>query len=210
LLTRDAVKHLLDELRTTSPAAVDELIPGVMKLGEVQRVLQTLLREQVPIRQLQAILETLGDYAAHDKDPILLAERVRQRLGRAICNRHRDPSGRLHVVTLDPALEERIRINTELGDDGLHIRLSPGEVKEICAAIEREAKKLVAAGRLPIVLTSPSIRPALKQLTAPHLPQLVVLGYSEIARDTKIESIGMVADIADGGQLAVGSYRKSA
>jgi flagellar biosynthesis protein FlhA len=176
----------------------------------VQQVLQILLREQVPIRQLEAILETLGDYAPRTKEPIQLAEHVRQRLGRAICNRHRDPTGRLHVVTLDPALEERIGINTDFGDDGLHIRLSPYDVEKICSAIEIEAKKLVAMGHLPIMLVSPSIRPALKQLTEAHLPQLVVLGYGEIARDTKIESIGMVSEAVGSGQSAVGSYRKSA
>jgi flagellar biosynthesis protein FlhA len=207
LLTRDAVKHLLDELRQTSPAAIDELIPGVMKLGEVQRVLQTLLREQVPIRQLEAILETLGDYAPRSRDPIQLAEQVRQRLGRAICNRHRDPTGRLHVLTLDPALEERIRINTESGDDGLHIRLSPRDVEEICSAIEIEAKKLVAMGRLPIALVGPSIRPALKQLTEAHIPQLVVLSYGEIARDTKIESVGMVSEANSGHFSTVNDQR---
>ena len=85
ILTRDATKHLIDELKKTSPAVVDELIPGQMKLAEVQQVLQMLLREQVPIRQLGPILETLGDYAARTKDPVLLAEYVRHRLARAIC-----------------------------------------------------------------------------------------------------------------------------
>ena len=109
MLTRDAAKHLIDELRQTSPAVVDELIPGVMKLAEVQQILQMLLREGVPIRQLGPILETLGDYAPRTKDPILLAEYVRRRLARTICDRYRDQDSRLHVVTLDPALEERIR-----------------------------------------------------------------------------------------------------
>lgn len=210
LLTRDAVKHLLDELRQTSPAAVDELIPGVMKLGEVQRVLQTLLREQVPIRQLEPILETLGDYAPRTSDPTQLAEHVRQRLGRAICVRYRDQSGRLHVITLDPALEERIRDGVESSENGLEIRLSPRDADTICTAIESEAKKLVAMGCLPIVLVSPQIRPALKQLTIGQIPQLIVLSYSEITRDTKIDSVGMVSDEVGSGQLAVGNYRKSA
>lgn len=210
LLTRDAVKHLLDELRQTSPAAVDELIPGVMKLGEVQRVLQTLLREQVPIRQLEPILETLGDYAPRTSDATQLAEHVRQRLGRAICVRYRDQSGRLHVITLDPALEERIRDGVESSENGLEIRLSPRDTDTICTAIESEAKKLVAMGCLPIVLVSPQIRPALKQLTIGQIPQLIVLSYSEITRDTKIDSVGMVSDGVGNGQLAVGSYRKSA
>jgi flagellar biosynthesis protein FlhA len=207
LLTRDAVKHLLDELRRTSPATVDELIPGVMKLGEVQRVLQTLLREQISIRQLEPILETLGDYAAHTKNTTQLAEHVRQRLGRAICVRHRDPSGRLAVVTVDPALEERIRLGVESSDEGVEILLSPHDVNEICSEIETELSKLTAAGHLPIVLVSPTIRPALKQLTAGHIPQLVVLGYNEITRDTKIESVGMVSGPNNGKLAAAASQR---
>lgn len=210
LLTRNAVKHLLDELRRTSPAVVDELIPGVLKLGEVQRVLQTLLREQVSIRQLEAILETLGDYAGHTKNATELAEHVRQRLGRAICLRHRDATGRLHVATLDPALEERIRLGVQIGDDGVDILLPPQDVEEIAAAIESEIRKMAVAGHLPVVLVSPSIRAALKQLTAAHIPQLVVLGYNEITRDTKIESVGMVSMGEQVGQPVVGNYRKSA
>src|SRR5207253_8147618 len=129
LLTRDATKHLVDQLKQTQPAAVDELIPGQMKLAEVQRVLQILLREQVPIRQLGPILETLGDYASRTKDPILLTEYVRHRLARTICTRYRDKENRLHVVTLDPALEDRIRAGIEHSERGLFIRMSPQAVE---------------------------------------------------------------------------------
>lgn len=203
LLTRDAVKHLLDELRPSAPAAVDELIPGMMKLGEVQRVLQTLLREEVSIRQLEPILETLGDYAARTKNPIVLAEHVRRRLARSICARWLSTDGRLHVVTLDPALEERILSGVDLGDEGLTLRLSPGEMEEICQSIEHETEKIAAAGRQPIVLTGASIRPAVKQLTASHLPRLVVLSYDEITRDTPVESAGMALEL-DTARAATG------
>ena len=107
-------------------------------------------------------------------------------------------------------MEERIRSGVESSDDGLEILLSPHDVEDICSAIESETRKLTAAGHLPIVLVSPSIRPALKQLTAAHIPQLVVLGYSEITRDTKIESVGMVSMGSKSGQAVVGGYRKSA
>jgi flagellar biosynthesis protein FlhA len=209
LLTRDAVKHLLDELRKTSPAVVDELIPSAMKLGEVQRVLQLLLREEVSIRQLEAILETLADYAPRTKNPIELAEHVRRRLARTICNRYRDQAGRLSVVTLDPSLEERIHAGAELSDDGLHLGLSPREVDEICSVIEAETTRLSAAGRPPIVLVSPSVRPAVKQLTESQLPQLVVLGFDEITRDTRVESVGTVA-VADDQEAVAAGYRRSA
>ncbi len=196
ILTRDATKHLIDELKKTSPAVVDELIGKQMSLAEVQVILQMLLREQVPIRQLGAILETLGDSAARlAKDPILLAEQVRQRLSRTICDRYRGPDKRLQVVTIDPAMEDRIRAGVEAGPTGLRIRMSPQAIKATCDAIAKELEKLVRGGRQPVVLVSPHIRPALKQLTSPHLPKLVVLSYNEITRDTIVESLGMVSDM---------------
>ncbi len=194
ILTRDAAKHLIDELRQTSPAVVDELIPGLMKLAEVQQILQMLLREQVPIRQLGAILEALGDYAPRTKDPILLTELVRSKLSRTIVTRYRDAENRLHVVTLDPALEDRIRAGFEHSERGLFVRMSPQAVEATCRLLAAEVEKLVAANRPPVVLVSPQIRAALKEMTASHLPNLVVLSYNEITRDTKIESVAMVAD----------------
>lgn len=204
LLTRDALKHLLDELRQTAPATVDELTPGAMKLGEVQQVLRRLLREGVPIRQLGPILETLGDFALRTKDEILLAEYVRQRLARTLCTRYRDQDGRLHVVTLDPALEERIRAGFQHDENGLRIHLPPEAVQEVCGSIAAEVEKLVALRSPPIVLVGPDIRPALKQITEAHLPQLVVLSYNEITRDTKIESVGMASEVRSDELSAVG------
>ena len=194
ILTRDAAKHLIDELKQNSPAVVDELIPGMMKLAEVQQILQMLLREAVPIRQLSAILETLGDYTNRTKDPILLTEYVRHRLARAICTRYRNQENRLHVATLDPALEDRIRAGFDHNEHGLFIRMSPQAVEATCRLIADEIEKLVTAGHQPIVLVSPQIRAALKQMTTPHLPQLIVLSYNEITRDTIIDSVAMISD----------------
>jgi flagellar biosynthesis protein FlhA len=194
ILTRDTTKHLVDELKKTSPAVVDELIPGTMKLAEVQQILQILLREQVPIRQLGAILETLGDYAPRTKDAILLSELVRARLARTISTKYRDAQGTLHVVTLDPALEDRVRAGFEHNERGLFIRMSPQAVETTCRLMAAEVERLTRANHPPIVLVSPQIRAALKQMSAPHLPNLVVLSYNEITRDTKIESVAMVVD----------------
>jgi len=194
IITRDSAKHLIDELRQNAPAVVDELIPSVMKLAEVQQILQMLLREQVPIRQLGIILETLGDYAPRSKDPILLTEYVRARLSRVICSRYRDAENRLHVVTLDPALEDRIRAGFEHNEHGLFVRMSPQAVEVTCQLIAEKIEKLTMANHPPVVLASPQIRPALKQITSPHLPKLVVLSYNEITRDTKIESSAVISD----------------
>ena len=135
IITRDAAKHLIDELKRTSPTVVDELIPGVMKLAEVQQILQMLLRESVPIRQLGAILETLGDYGTRTRDPILLTEYVRHRLARTICSRYRNQDNRLFVATLDPALEDRIRAGFDHNDKGMLIRMSPQAVEMTCRLI---------------------------------------------------------------------------
>jgi flagellar biosynthesis protein FlhA len=158
ILTRDSTKHLVDELKTTSPAVVNELIPGVMSLAEVQSILHLLLREQISIRQLSVILETLGDHAPRSKDPILLAEYVRHRLARQICTRYRNAEGELHVIAFDPALDDRIRAGFEHSDRGLFIRLSPQSVETICRMIGGEITKLTARNHSPIVLVSPQIR----------------------------------------------------
>jgi flagellar biosynthesis protein FlhA len=194
ILTRDATKHLIDQLKQSSPAVVDELIPAQLKLAEVQQILQMLLREQVPIRQLGPILETLGDCATRTRDPVLLTEFVRHRLSRTICTRYRDASNRLYVVTLDPALEDRIRAGFEHNERGLFVRMSPPAIETTCRLIAKEVDKLVHSNRPLVLLCSPQVRAALKQMTLPHLPQLVVLSYNEITRDTQIESLGLVAD----------------
>ncbi len=115
LLTRDQTKQLIEQLKQTTPTVVEELIPGVMKLADVQQVLQMLLREDIPIRQLSTILETLGDHATRLKDPTLLVEYVRHRLARSISQRFRDNQQRLHVITLDPAMEDRIAAGVDQG-----------------------------------------------------------------------------------------------
>jgi len=194
LLSRDATKSLIDGMKEASPAVVEELIPGLMKISDVQAVLQSLLREDVPIRQLEIILETLGDFAAKTKDPIWLCEYVRHRLARTISTRYRDANGRLHVVALDPATEDRIAAGIEHGERGLFIRMSPQAVDHTCEKIQQAVKKLITAGHPPVVLVNPRIRPGFRQLTAPSMPRLKVLSYNEITQDTTIESHGVISD----------------
>jgi flagellar biosynthesis protein FlhA len=194
LLSRDATKHLIDELREITPTVVDELIPGMMKISEVQQVLHLLLKEDVPIRQLSMILETLGDFASRTKDPIWLCEYVRHRLARTISTRYRDEHGRLHVVAMDAAMEDRIAAGVEHNDRGLFIRMSPSAVDLTCEKIQEGVKKLIVAGFPPLILVSPRIRPGLRQITSAAIPRLQVLSYNEITQDTRIESHGIVSD----------------
>ncbi|MCC7086211.1 MAG: flagellar biosynthesis protein FlhA [Pirellulales bacterium] len=191
LLTRDAAKHLIDELKKSQPAAVNELIPEPMKLSEVQRVLQLLLREQISIRQLGSILEALGDHASRTKDPIALAEAVRRRQGRTICSRYRAADGKLYVVTLDPELEDYVAAAMSSSAEGLAARLPPHAVAAICRAIVEAVAQLARENYPPVVLVADTVRPALRQITASQLPRLVVLSYGEIPSDTPVESLAL-------------------
>jgi flagellar biosynthesis protein FlhA len=194
LLTRDVTKQLIDQLKKNSPTVVDELIPSVLKLSEVQQVLQNLLREDVPIRQLSTILETLGDYATRIKDPIWLTEYVRHRLARTISHRYRDQRGVVCVLTMDPAMEDRIAAGFEHTDRGLMIRMSPAAIKQTCIQIANAIKKHEAQMERPILLVSPRIRQALRRITSERLPDLRILCHNEITRDTNTEAVGMVTD----------------
>jgi flagellar biosynthesis protein FlhA len=194
LLTRDVTKQLIDQLKKASPTVVDELIPSVLKLSDVQQVLQNLLREDIPIRQLSTILETLGDYATRIKDPIWLTEYVRNRLARTISHRYRDQRGVVKVVTMDPAMEDRVAAGFELTDRGLNVRMSPAAIKQTCVQIANALKKHEQSLEQPILLVSPRIRPALRRITADRLPELRILCHNEITRDTNTEAVGMVSD----------------
>jgi flagellar biosynthesis protein FlhA len=194
LLTREVTKQLIDQLKKTSTTVVDELIPGVMKLSEVQQVLQNLLREDIPIRQLGMILETLGDYAHRIKDPVWLTEYVRHRMARTISHRYRDETTTLRVVTLDPAVEDRIAAGTEQTERGIFIRMSPEAINKTCAKIAEQLRKLEALGRPRCLLVSPKIRVALRQITQESIPDLRILSYNEVSKDTNIESVAMVSD----------------
>ena len=204
ILTRDATKHLIEELKATSPAVVEELIPKVMSLAEVQQVLQMLLREQVSIRQLGAILEALGDHAGRpDKDPVRLTELVRNRLARSICTRYSDEHHRLKVITLAPEMEDRIAASLEGG--GLNVRMSPQAIEATCEAIRREVQKLEQEQRPAVVLVNPAIRAGLKRITQRHLPRLAVLSYNEITRDTVVESVGVASDARPAAAATAGA-----
>jgi flagellar biosynthesis protein FlhA len=195
LLTRDAVKHLLEELRRTAPAVVDDLIPNQLRLADLQQVLRMLLREEVPIRQLALILETLGDYAPRTTDPTVLVEHVRERLARTLSARYRDREQRLFVVALDPELEDRLAAARRDSEAGVW-RWQPTWVDALCDGIAAELPKLARLRRPPVVLASPAVRAIVKQLTAARLPRLAVLSYRELTRDTQLESVGVVADPA--------------
>ncbi len=191
LLTREEVNRLVERTQEESPAVVKEVVPDLLKVGQVQKVLQTLLREKVPIRDLEAILEALADWAPRTQDPEVLTEYVRHALARTICRQHTESDGRLHVITLDPQLEEYIGAAVEHGERGSFLRLSPEMAEPITRSVTRVLERLVGGGHPPVVLTSPPIRLQVRRLLENAVPGVVVLSYNEVARGVAVESAGV-------------------
>jgi flagellar biosynthesis protein FlhA len=196
LLTREEVNHLLDQLKTKSPKLVEEAVPGAIKSGDLQKVLQGLLKERVPIRDLETILETLADWGTHTKDPDVLIEYVRNALRRTISAIHatRDDSGRdrIHCVTLDPQVEDVISGYVERGPAGTTMSMPPQVANRIVRAISTAAEPLVRAGHPLIILASPSVRAQVRQICEGRIAGAVVLGYNEIVREVDVESMGLI------------------
>ncbi|MCA9296753.1 MAG: FHIPEP family type III secretion protein, partial [Phycisphaerales bacterium] len=196
LLSRQEVNHLLDQLKKTSPKLVEDTVPAVIKPGELQKVMQNLLRERVPVRDLEAILETLSDWAPHTKDIDVLTEYVRNALRRTLCAQHaeiqEDGRSRLHCVTLDPMVEDLLNGYIDRSPSGTTINVPPALSNRLARAVSTAAEPLVSTGHQLIVLTSPSVRAPVRQLLEPHLPGIVVLGYNEIIQGLDVESKGLV------------------
>jgi flagellar biosynthesis protein FlhA len=201
LLTREEVNHLIDQLRENAPKLVEQTMPELIKPGELQKILQNLLRERVPIRDLETIVETLGDWAAHTKDVAVLTEYVRNALRRTISSQHAEPDEngrlRLHCVTMDPALEDVINGYIDRGPGGTTMSMPPAVAGRIARAVSEAAAPLVGAGRQLIVLTSPSVRAQVKQILDAHVDGAVVMSYNEVAKGLDVESSGLVHSADD-------------
>lgn len=192
LLGRQEVKKLVDNLKESHPALVEELIPKQMTVGEVQKVLANLLREGVSIRDLVTILETLADYSPTTRDTDLLTEYVRQSLSRYITKKFM-PEGKARVLTLDQKLEEKLMSSVQQTEHGTYLSLDPAYTQRVVNALSKELMKFTQTGEQPIVLASPVVRLYFKRLTESFLPDLVVLSYNELESATEIQSVGMVS-----------------
>ncbi|TAM57862.1 flagellar biosynthesis protein FlhA [bacterium] len=190
LLGRQETSALLDNVKQHYPVVVEELVPSLLSVGEIQRVLQSLLRERIPIRNLLLILEALADAARQSKDVDYLGERVRSALARHICAEYAE-DGLLSVITVDPRLEALLTEAVRRGEDAYAV-LDPQTIARIYASLTEQIQAAASAGLHPIVLCSPSVRLALKRLTERAAPQLVVLSYSEIVPGLRVESIGQI------------------
>ncbi|NLV91189.1 MAG: flagellar biosynthesis protein FlhA [Firmicutes bacterium] len=192
LLGRQETKALLDHMRTDYQAVVEELVPGMLSLGDVQRVLQNLLREGVSIRNLVTILETLADYGEMTKDPDDLTELVREALGREISQQFADESGVLYAITIDPIVEREIAAALEHTDRGTFINLDPRVAGSLLNEVAMVWQQAAETGLEPVVLCSPQTRLPFRRLTERSLPLLPVLSFNEISPEIEIQSVGMV------------------
>ncbi len=192
LLTRQDVQSLVDNLKETNPSLVEELVPKLLGLGEIQKVLQNLLKEGISIRDLLTIFETLADYATTTRDTDILTEYVRQSLKRAISGKFFPANETSSVVTLDPKLEQEIMASVKQTEQGAYLTLDPAKTKEIMASVGTEVKKLEDLGKMPIVITSPIVRAYFKKLTEDYYRDLVVVSYNEVDSNIELQSVGMV------------------
>jgi flagellar biosynthesis protein FlhA len=192
LVTRQTVLQLLENLGESQQKLVDELTPGLLSLGTIQKVLQNLIRERVSLRDLQTICETLADCGVMTKDPEILTEYVRQALARTITKPYETDDGLLCVLTLHQELEERISKGIQKSDQGSFLSLEPSFAQRFIQTANREVKRVLNLGHHPVILTSPLVRRHAKKLLERFLPEVAVIAHSELSSPLEIKSVGMI------------------
>jgi flagellar biosynthesis protein FlhA len=192
LLTRQETRQLLDRLKEHNAAVVEEVVPDVLSVGEIQRVLQALLHEGVSIRDLGSIVEAAGDKARVTRDPVLLAEYARQALGRAICGPHLDAEHTLRAIALDPAIEQEVAESITATADGEFLAMEPSRAQALVTSLAGQLENAIARGRRPVLICSARVRRHLRRLCEQSLPQLPVCSYNEIVPGIRVETIGVV------------------
>ncbi len=193
LLGRQETQHLLDNLAKTNSTAVEELVPGILPLGTVQKILQNLLRERVSIRNLLTIVETLADYGTMSKDSDLLTEYVRQKMGRSIIGQAVQPDGSLPVIVVDPAIEELLAKNIQTSDYASFLSIDPGTAENIINAVRVEAEKKMEINIQPVILCSPNTRRHFRKLIEQYVPSVMVISHAEITSNISITAVGKVS-----------------
>jgi flagellar biosynthesis protein FlhA len=192
LLGRQETKALVDNLRENYAALVDELIPSVLSIGDIQKVLAKLLREKVSIRDMVTIFETLADYGTYTKDPDVLTEYVRQSLSRQITQQFSQKGETLRVITVGPGLEKKIAESVQQSDQGSYLALDPASTQSVYQKLTEQVNRLIQSGQQPVVLTSPTIRMYLRQVIERTMQDIPVLSYSELEPNVEIQSVGVV------------------
>ena len=192
LLTRQDVQNLINNIKDNNSALVDELVPKLLSIGEIQKVLQNLISEGISIRDLVTIFETLADHASVTRDTDILTEYVRQSLKRAISGKYFSPNEVTNVITLDPAVEQEIMGAVKNTEQGSYLALDPERVKKIIGSLTEQLKKLEDMGRNPIVITSPIVRLYFKKLASDYFKDIIVISYNEVESNVELQSVGMV------------------
>lgn len=191
LLGRQEVQELLDNVKASNPALVDELVPKLLTVGEIEKVLCNLLREEISVRDLVTILETLADHAAITRDTDVLTEYVRQALSRTISNKYA-PDGKINVITLDPMIEQSISSSINHTEHGTYLALEPSLAQKIIKNVHETIKKITLRGEQPIILTAPITRFYFRKLVEQISKDIVVLSYNELLPNVEVLSIGTV------------------
>lgn len=186
LLTRQDVSHLLETLKAEYPAVVESVVPDMLSLGQVQKVLQNLLAERIPVRDLLTILENLADYATVTKDPDILTEYVRMALRRQISGLYASKDGSIKVLTLDQATEEMLSETLQHQKTGLVLAAPPDVVSALTEQISPFVDRSLAQGETPVLLAAPNIRLALRRLLAGTMPQLAVVSINELLPNLEV------------------------
>jgi flagellar biosynthesis protein FlhA len=192
LIGRQELQGLIDNVAKSHPKVVEELIPNLMALGNVLKVCQNLLREQVPIRDLLTILETLANHAAQIKDPDSLTEFVRAALSRTITHRLTLGTNELEVITFQPVLEEHLIKAYQKTDQGVMLNLEPGTFEKMVLHLQKILEKTVFTSGVPVLLCHPIIRSQLKKLLDRFIPNLQIISANEIATFAKVKSLASV------------------
>jgi len=203
LLTRQETRQLLDQLKQVNAAVVDEVVPDVLSVGEIQRVLQALLREGVSVRDLGAVVEAIGDKARLTRDVNMLAEYARQALGRTIVAPYLDSEGTLRAIAIDPSLEQEIAEALVQTADGEFLALDPVRAHSFVEGCSQQVDQALARGGRPVLLCSARVRRHLRRLTEQRLPQLAVCSYNEIAMGVSVETVGVLDPTSIGAQQNV-------
>jgi flagellar biosynthesis protein FlhA len=199
LLGRQEVQQLLDNLKDSHPKVVEELVPNLLSLGGVVKVLQNLLREQIPVRDLLTILETLADWAPVTRDVDMLTEYVRQGLARTITKLYQTPEGNITTITLDQKVEEAITASIQQTEQGSYLAMEPNMAQRIIKKVAHQLEKFSSLNYQPVVMCSAQIRSHFKKLIDRFIPNLAVLSYNEILNTINIQSIGTV-ELSDANQ----------
>ena len=193
LLSRQDVQNLVNNIKETNPTLVDELVPKLLGIGEIQKVLQNLLREGISIRDLLTVFETMADHAATTRDTDVLTEYARQSLKRAISSKYFPANEVTSVITLDPKVEQDIMGSVKQTEQGAYLTLDPEKTKAIMASLETEIQKLENLGKNAIIITSPIVRMYFKKLTEDYFKDLIVVSYNEVESNIELQSVGMVS-----------------